>query len=197
MFSPESPRFASAAERETHRPSEIFDINSKTTDVICCVHGEIASPSLVYAARQEGLDQISCLAGGLTGLAFYLKHTIADSESILEICHPQFQLPTFKSKLDRFIYEDTENYLNFHDYYKKFFGTANIQTMNIVCHSESFARFLRMSELYRYLSDCFPKVMIYENYLKVAEKYHISSEDLQKARDAIKPKAIKIEASNN
>ncbi|MDO5561567.1 MAG: hypothetical protein Q4G02_02215 [bacterium] len=193
MFSPESPNFASAAEREACRPSEIFNISDQTTDIICCVHGEIASPSLVYAARKEGLDQISCLAGGLTGLVFYLKHTINDSDSILGICHPQFQLPTFKNKLDRFVHEDTGDYMNFHDYYRDFFRAPNIQKINIISHSEGFAKVLHMSELYQYLDSCFPEVKIYDSYFKVAERYNIKPEDLQKARATIKPKAVKIE----
>lgn len=192
MISPEAGQFQPEAEPPICRPKEIFAIDENTTDIICCIHGEIASPSLVYAARKQGLDNISCLAGGITGLAFYLKHTVTNSDNILEVCHPQFQLPTFKNKIDQFVAEDTGNYTNFHDYYRDFFRAPNIQNINIISHSQSFAQILHTSDFYHYLRSCFSSVSVYDSYLKIAEKYNISREVLEQAREEFTPKAILI-----
>lgn len=190
--SPNSPNSPDGPDNKNEliRPTEIFEIDDHTTDVICCINAEITSPSLVYVARQQGLDQISCLSGGLTGLALYLKHLADDSDNILRWCHPDYQLPRFKNKIDKLVHDDTG--YHFRDYYKHFFLSPNIQNVNFITHAEGLANVVRMSDFAQYLRHVFPDVHIFSNYFDVAHKYQLDQEKIKVAFTKIQPKTIHV-----
>lgn len=189
-----SPELSSQSNPENqeseHRPKDLFEINSTTTDVICCIHGEIASPSLVSACRKKHLDQVSCLAGGITGLSFYLRHTVSNADEVLAICHPQFQLPEFKNKIAQHIKEDAGT--DWRDYYQTFLKSTSIQTVNIIAHEPRLVESLRKSDFYHYLVSCFPQVSLFSDYNELGKKYHLSLSEIATARSSIKAKAVLI-----
>ncbi len=199
-MSPESPfspsNYNSPENKEFFRPQELFRINSNTTDLICCIHGEIASPSLTYACRQKGLDSVSCIAGGVTGLAYYFKHTL-DAESVselLEICHPQYQLPNFKNELDKHVFDDTG--YNFHDYYDSLFRQNNLTRLTVILHDPSVVTKYYSSGINGFFTTIFPDLQstVFSDLNQAAlQQYRVSTSELDQARQKITAQAVLVQ----
>ncbi len=187
IFAPESDDKGESIEQS--RPKELFQVNKETTTLICCNEGEITSVALTLACRNSGQQEVSCLAGGITGIVHYLNHIISVEDRIRLFDPVETKRSELNSKLEERVKLDTD--LSASSYYNEIFiRNSSIKHLIMVLHNSDEAMRLRTSKFIEYLREMFSHVHLCADTRDVMDLLKLSKEEVLKARQVLKPEKI-------
>lgn len=171
------------------RPKELFQIYPHTTKLICCNEGEITSVTLALASRNSGQKEVSCLAGGITGIVQYFNPIITPDDRIRFFDPIEAKKSELKRKLEERIRLDAGSSPAV--YYDQVFARRDqIQCLIMILHNNDEAMRLQNSQFIKYLRELFPHVHLCADTRDVIDLLNLSKDEVLKARKVLRPEKI-------